>query len=470
MKKTNHPLFGTGICNSTHSKRTIVSLINGLKSHIPASIHVVSGNQVSPDSFTDIVTEKGCIYLGGAAVSGLSLYDVYRDYRAASFKNSETEKFLRTVVALIDASIKYRDVSGGFPILFLNSVYVTEDHSKITYLPFSLIDYLNTFYEDDTRQVLYYPAMINQTSGEKSEKYSTGRGKMEKLVDEHLFSRILARLMYLFFTRNRRLDGTGMEQSVYDSRVYYLKTEIEDIPKALADTLWDIMRGKQIQLALLRRTIASCSTRKTEPERAEKIPFSRRRNVVSFRAGMAGFFTRRWKMLLVILILLGVALYLLSDIMSSRRREDYTADLSPREVVELYFTAINSLDLNVLDAIYYKRKGKQVKNELSTVFVMLKMESAFGKALVHPDELTEGEFDPQLHTVFGIRDLELGLIQDDDVPVFRARYVRVINSGESLHETVIEETIQLQYIDDHWYITESERSILSEGSRMREDQ
>lgn len=470
MKKTNPPLFGTGICNSTHSKRTIVSLINGLKSHIPASIHVVSGDQVSLDSFTGIVTEKGCIYLGGAAVSGVSLYDVYRDYRAASFKNSETEKFLRTVIALIDASIKYRDVSGGFPILLLNSVYVTEDHSKITYLPFSLIDYLNTFYDDVTRQILYYPAMIDQASGEKSEKHSTGRGKMEKLVDEHLCSQILARLMYLFFTRNRRLDGTGMEQSAYDSRVYYLKTEIEDIPKALADTLWDIMHGKQIQLALLRETIASSATKKTELERAEKIPFSRRRNVVSFREGMAGFFTRRWKVLLVILILFGVALYLLSDVMRSTRREDYTAGLAPRQVVELYFTAINTLDLNVLDAIYYKREGKQVKNELSTVFVMLKMESAFGKALVHPDELTEGEFDPQLHTVFGIRDLELGLIQDDAVPVFRARYVRVISSGEGLHETVIEETIQLQYIDDHWYITESERSILSEGLRMRENQ
>jgi hypothetical protein len=470
MKKTNPPLFGTGICDSTHSKRTIVSLINGIKSYIPASIHVVSGNQVSPDSFTDIVTEKGCIYLGGAAVCGLSLYDVYRDYRAASFKNSETEKFLRTVVALIDASIKYRDILGGFPIFLLNSVYVTEDHSKITYLPFALIDYLNTFYEDGIRQVLYYPAMITQTSVEKSEKYSIGRGKMEKLVDEHLFSRILARLLYLFFTKNRRLDGTVIEQSVYDSRVYYLKTEIEDIPKALADTLWDIMHGKKIQLALLRGTIASCATKKTEPERAEKIPLSRRRNVVSFRTGMAGFFTRRWKMLLVILILLGVALYLLSDIMSSRRREDYTAGLAPRQVVELYFTAINTLDLNVLDSIYYKRKGKKVKDELSTVFVMLRMESAFGKTLVFPDELTEGEFDPQLHTVFGIRDLELGLIQDDDVPVFRARYVRVVSSGESLHETVIEETIQLQYIDDHWYITESERSILSEGSRMRGDQ
>jgi hypothetical protein len=449
---------------------TIVSLINGLKFHIPASIHVVSGDQVIPDSFTDIVTEKGCIYLGGAAVSGLSLYDVYRDYRAESFKNSETEKLLRTVIALIDASLKYRDVSGGFPILLLNSVYVSEDHSKITYLPFSLIDYLNTFYEDDTRQVLYYPAVINHASGEKSEKHRTGRGKMEKLGDEHLFSRILARIMYLFFTKNRRLDGTGMERSVYDSKVYYLKTEIEDIPKAFADILWDIMHGKQIQLALLRETIASCATKKIEPERAEKIPFSRRRNVVSFRAGMAGFFARRWKVLLVILILLGVALYLLSDVMRSRRREDYTADLSPRQVVELYFTAINTLDLNVLDAIYYKRKGKQVKNELSTVFVMLKMESAFGKALAHPDELTEGEFNSQLHTVYGIRDLELGLIQDDDVPVFRARYVRVISSGESLHETVIEETIQLQYIDDHWYITESQRSILSESSSMREDQ
>ena len=468
MKKPYPPLFNTRICDNSHSKRTIVSLLKGLRPHIPATVLIISDEEIHSHSFSDIVNERGCMYLAGVSVEGVSLYDIYSDFKAASFKDAETERFLRTVVALIDLSMKYRDVSGGYPILLLNSIYITEDHSTITYLPYHLIDYLNTFYEDDMRQVFYYPALINRKASIKEEKNSTVE-KADLLDDKHLFSQILARLIYLFLTKNRRMDASGIEQSVYNNRVYYLKTEMNDIPNGLADTIWNIMHGKHVQLSLLREAIVSSLEDKSETERIEKIPFSRRRGILSFKAGMTAFFTRRWKLLLIGLILFGIAFYLLSDAMMSRRREDYTAGLAPRQVVELYFSAINTLNLNYLDAIYYKRSGKQVKDELSTFYVILKMESAFGKTLVHPDEIAKKEFDPQVHTVFGIRDLELTLIQNDTEPVFKARYTRIISSGEGLHETVMDETIQLQFIDDHWYITKSERTIRSEGSRMREN-
>jgi|GEM_PF-2677689 len=458
-----------GISDNTHSKRTIVSLIKGLRPQIPATVLIVSDEETRSHSFYDIVHEQGCMYLAGASVKGASLYDIYSDFKAASFKNSETQTFLRTVVALIDLSMKYRDVSGWFPKLLLNSIYITDNHSTITYLPYSLIDYLNTFYEDDMRQVLYYPAMIHRTASIKKEKSSRVENE-GLLTDELLFSRILARLIYLFLTKNRRMNASGIEQSVYNSRVYYLKTEMNDMPNGLADTLWNIMHGKEMQLAFLRGALVSSMVDETDTERIDKIPFSRRRGIISCKAGISAFFSRRWKLLLIVLILLGIVFYLLSDVMMSRRREDYTAGLAPRQVVELYFSAINTLDLYYLDAIYYKRSGKRVKDELSTVYVMLKMESAFGKTLVHPDEIANTEYDPQVHTVFGIRDLELDQIENDAEPVFRARYTRVISSEESLHETVMEETIQLQFIDDHWYITKSERSIRSEGSHMRENQ
>jgi len=442
--------------------------MKGLRPHIPSSVYAINSEKVHTHKFYDMVNEKGCIYLAGTNVAGNSLYHAYRDFKAVSFKDAETKEFLRTVVAFIDLSMKYRNVAGGFPIPLLNSIYIADNHSTITYLPYALIDYINTFYDDDMRQVLYYPAMVNRTDAIQKERSSrvehTGL-----LSDELHFSRMLARLIYLFLTKNRRVGASGIEQSVYNSRVYYLKTEMADIPNVLADVLWNIMHGKHIQPASLKSVVVSSLEKETDSKRIDKIPLSRKRSVISCKAGIASFFSRRWKLLVITLILLIITVYLIADAVLSRGREDYTAGLTSKQVVELYFDAINTLDLNYLDAIHYKRSGKQVKNELSTMYVMLKMESAFGKTLVHPNEIATKEFDSQVHTVFGISDLELEQIQNDAEPVFRARYTRVVSSGENLHETVMEETIQLQFIDDHWYITESERSIRSEGSHMREN-
>ena len=470
MKKTNPPLFDTGICESTHSKRTIVSLLTGLKTRIPATIHVVSRDQVILKSFNDIVTESGCIYFRGASIKGQSLYDLYVNYGATAFENNETKRFLQSVIALIDTSMKYSNLSGGYPVLLLNSIYVTDDASTVTYLSYSLMDYLNTFYDDDTRQVIYYPAMMNRSSGMKSRKHIEGRNLEEKLVEEHTYNQFLARLMYLFFTKFRRTAEEHNGKSGFDGRIYYLKTEMNDIPRSLADTIWDTMRGKQLSLDSLREAIVSASSEKPLQGRTEKIPFGRKRNVLTFRIGIAGFLSRRWKLVVIALIIFGVALYLFSDALKSRKREDYTAGLQPRQVVELYYEAINNLDLDVVEAIYYRRAGKTVRDELSTVYVMLKMEGAFGKRFLHPDELAEDEFQPHMHTVFGIRDLELELVQDGSQPLFRAEYLRVISSGEKLHTTEIVEMIQLQYIDNHWYITKSDRTIESRNSPMQEDQ
>jgi hypothetical protein len=92
---------------------------------------------------------------------------------------------------------------------------------------------------------------------------------------------------------------------------------------------------------------------------------------------------------------------------------------------------------------------------------MLRMEEAFGRRLVAPEDIGNAGYNPQLHSVFGIKDLELRMIRDQKKPVFEASYVRIISSGEKLHESRMNETIYLEYIEDRWYITGSER--ITEG-------
>jgi hypothetical protein len=467
MKNPYPPLFSTGICDTSHSKRTLVSLMKGLRTYIPSPVLAIQGEKVHTARFTDIQTERGCVYLSGVTVPGQSLYQMYVDFKAESFRSVETLSFLGMAMSLLDASLTFSQSSGSFPLLLMNSIFIADDGRLITFLPYELMDYLNTFLDDEKRQVLYYPIMVNRNSTlRENRKNSDERWGLATNEDE--FTQNLARLMYLFFTKYSRSLEAGKEQSVYNDRVYYLGTEMRGVPREVADTLWNQMHGKPVNVEDMRAVLAAGVKQQTPRAPVEKIPIVRRRRVISMKAGITDFFSRRWKLLLIILILLGVALYLLSDALLSRTRQDFTAGLTPMQVVELYYESVNNLDLNYLDAIYYKRSGKKVKDELSTVYVMLKMETAFGKIIVHPDEIAGSIFDHQLHSVFGIRDLELTRMRNGEDPVYRATYTRVVSSGETLHETVMEETIQLQFIDDHWYITKSERSILSEAQDTRQ--
>jgi hypothetical protein len=192
---------------------------------------------------------------------------------------------------------------------------------------------------------------------------------------------------------------------------------------------------------------------------ASSVPLMKKKAVVFFKTRLHSFLTRRWKLLLTIMILAGAGVYLLSDALSSRNRVDYTAGLSPRQVVDLYYRATNDLDLDVIDAVFYKRSGKKIRDELSSLYVMLKMETAFGKTLVHPEDIKVQGYQPERHSVFGILGLDLQQTGNDDHPIFHAQYRRVISSGEELYQYSVQETIYLEYLDDHWYITKSDRTI-----------
>jgi hypothetical protein len=467
MKNTQPLLFSTGICDTTHSKRTIVSLMKGLRLHIPSPLYVISNHTIKKEWFSDMYNERGCFYLSGAEVEGQSLYSLYCAFNSDSFKDKGAASFLRYTVSLIDTAMIFNSTHETFPPLLLNSIYISDNGRTFTYLPSPLIDYLNTFLDDDMRKISYYPIAHG---GAIQNPLESGMriAPSVNTIDQFHFSHMLARLIYLFFTKNTRITDAGTEQNVYSNRLYYVKTEMRDVPDRLADMLWNILHGKQIHPAQLKRVLIESLNAESDHGTSDRVPLSRRRSVISFKAGFTAFLGRRWKLLLIALVLVGIAFYLLSDAVLSQKRIDPTAGLDPIQVVELYFEAVNTLDLNYLDAIYYKRSGKRVKDELSTVYVMLKMESAFGKARFHPDDIEIGGFDPERDSVYGISDLELEQLENDATPIYKASYKRIISSGEMLYETAMEETIQLQFIDDHWYITESERVILSEGPYMRD--
>jgi hypothetical protein len=457
-------LYSTGICESTHAKRTIVSLITGLKRLLPSPVVTLRRGELNEHSFTEVVTENGCIHLKGYAVPGQSLYQLYQEKRPRLFYSQATRSFLRCVLAVIDAAVQYRNRYGGFPFLIMNGVYVTGDLGEVSFLPGAVVDHLNAYYDDALRQVVYYPCTERRTKrrqGPPGEASDSGKyfGPGRLPVQEYTFTHTLARLLYFFFVGpEQKKIRTGRESSTL-----YLITEIEDAPASIADLLWDILRGGEVPLERLRDTLETC-LRETDETRngrrpTARVPFSKRRGVIHFKTGLYEWFGRRWRLLLVVCIVCAIGVYLLGDALNARNSQDHTAGLSAGQVVELYYEAVNDLNLEVIDSIFYRRSGKQVRDELSTVYVMLKMESAFGKNLVSPDDIGENGFQPEYHSVFGIDDLELELLENGSNPVYRASYVRVISSAEELHTNRMVETIHLKYIADHWYITKSERVI-----------
>jgi hypothetical protein len=144
---------------------------------------------------------------------------------------------------------------------------------------------------------------------------------------------------------------------------------------------------------------------------------------------------------------------------SGRHKTELPPGLTPRQVVDLYYKAVDELDLDLIDSLFYKHAGKKIKDELSTLYVMLRMEQAFGQKLVTPDENINSNSVPQRSKVYGIRNLHIESRGTSENPVFFATYTRVLSTEGKLYKSSIEETIYLQYINDRWYITKSERKV-----------
>ncbi len=452
-------LYSTGICEKHYSKRTLVSVISNLKDFLPEEIHTITKGGVQTSRFSDIVNLDGCIFLKGPVISGISLLDIYKDYKPECFSSDETKRFLHLIVIFIKGAEKYSLYSGRFPQILLNGIFIDEDTLKVTLLPHSIVDYLGKYQSIEKQRLLYFSA-----GGKKAQIKTRKRidGGIEK--DRYDFTLSLARLIYLFFTKPKLSPDSESASShphtdYGEMPIFYLRSCVDDIPKELADAIWALMHGKVIKLQELVKIIQKSMNNMQASPITGKIPLFKKRGVISFQHRLSVFLSHRWRYIPIVLILLAVVTYLLSDALRARKRIDYTLGLSADQVVQLYYSSINNLDLDAIDSIFFKRSGKKIKDELSTVYVMMKMEQAFGKQLISPDDVLNTNISLEYYSVFGIKDLEFEQIGDGNDPVFIAHYKRVISSAESINEYDIEETLHLEKIKDRWYITESIRSI-----------
>ncbi len=425
-KQDTTPMFYTGICEDASSKRTIISVINYLKKHLSEKIHVVAKNNIATYNFSQVINHNRCIFLIGFHIKGTSLYDLYCNYLPQSFFSDSTKGILEVILQVFDASEELKKESGFYPALLLNSIYLDKANLEVTFLPFKIITFINTYYEVEKQRVLYF---------------CIGKGNKDQYTNQKALTYSLTKFIYLLLTKDQDVRG----EPIFD-----ISTFIPDTPRYFSDMVWNIMQEKAIDLKRFREVVQEGISQKEEGNKF-KIPLFRQKSFILFKFRLTGLLSKRWKLIFLMLIILGVVAYIIYDIITRKEAIDYTKDLNPVQVVELYFKGINNLDMDIIDSVFYKRAGKEVKNELNRLYVMQKMKSVYEpEAMNSNDKSTDG---------YRIKNLEIEEIMDDENPVFSASYTKVIDVGNELKEYHIEETISLKKYNDHWFITKSERKI-----------
>ncbi len=136
-------------------------------------------------------------------------------------------------------------------------------------------------------------------------------------------------------------------------------------------------------------------------------------------------FDRRKNQVKITLSILGAAAVLWVGIMLVRGylAPPYTAGMTPREVVEAYYGAINALDSTAIDGTCEKKTAREVSTQVATMYVMSRNKQAYGQGETIPPDVWADQGYPALgpgDTVYGVGDLAIEDLGDNR---FEATYL-----------------------------------------------
>jgi hypothetical protein len=437
--------FDTGVCEGTHSKRIVVDALGGVKGFLGLPVYTVKRGVVELQAFDGAIAVDGCLRLTGAVVRGISLYDAFR-LPVPAFSSETFDGFRALFLPFLGSASVLKAQVGSLPRLFLNGVYVDPENGTFSYLPEDLSEFLSAYAPVDERNTILYVVGRREDTGPRRGPDAASPGGRSD--GESAFAESCARLVYCSFAGGGEAPGPP---------VYFIADRVPGFPSPLAGLVWDTMHGKTAGLETLSRACAPApvvSAASPSGEAFEKVPLRKRKGYLDLMHSLGNLLTSKWKLILLTLLFGGALVYLLADIAGRKSPADRTSGLDPRGVVELYYTAMNQLDLDTLQSLFSRRAGHGVMNDLSALYVMSKLNQVYG-----------GRYGAAggggLSSVFSIGDLRIDQISDGEKPAFHARYKKRINTGEKKTEVLIDETLFLGRVKDRW-------SILSVESRVAE--
>ena len=430
-------IFDTGICEKRHSKQTLVSIMTKLRASIDNPIITIRGNELKETFFKDVFNEGGCILLSGAEISGESLLSYIKKIGSSNLSSDSISHFFSLVINLIDAITVYIKNRKSYPSLLLSSIYYDEKENKFTILPGDMAKILGSYlpHEIQTLNGFCIPDILKQDIGSE-----------EELAKSVIY------LIYLFFLK-------ASDSKIQRSIIYDIRTLVKGIPASIADMVWEVLKGKETITLQKIKEILELNV-PFELKETQKVPILRRKGFINFIYRFSYTIIYKWKLILIIAVVAGIFLYTLSDLIYKSRLSDITKGKKPEEVVEMYIKSINELDVETLNSLLYKRAGRDIIKEISSIYVVKRMTEIYGLRWQNPTEVNLNEL-PEDVKVYGVENVKIKKVSDNESPVFLLSYTKVFSEKGDLDIYNYQEELKLKKIKDRWFIYNISRKIIN---------
>ena len=436
--KNSENLLETGICEKTHSKQTIISIILKLKASIDEPITVIKRDGKLEESyFTDVYNESGCIFLYGSKLYGKSLLYYIENIDPSNSVSEKIEDFSKLVINIIDSLKVYIQSKKSYPLLRLSSIFYDKETGNVTILPEKLSKILNSYLPHD-KQTL--------------SNFCIPDPLKESIDTEQELAKSIIYLIYLFFLK---ISGNKIQRSI----VYDVRTLIKGVPNSLAKTIWDVLKRKEdITLSKIRELLEK--NKLLQLIENQHIPIFKRKGFINFTYKLSYTIFYKWKLIIVIAVIAGIFLYTISDVIYKSKLSNITEGKTPYEVVKLYIKSINDLDIEALNSLLYKRAGKDIIKEVSSVYVVKRMTEVYGLRWLRPDEVDLRNL-PENVKVYGIENVKIIKTSDDKEPTFLIFYKKIFGEKGNLDIYNYQEQIKLKKVKNRWFIFNVTRKLLN---------
>ena len=243
------------------------------------------------------------------------------------------------------------------------------------------------------------------------------------LKGEERLSHTLAVLSFQSLTGELPFTRTGGYEWIHE------EMRNKKIPSLVQNGIPESDLTRYIDRALSGKSYASleewASLWDTAPSLSGAMTDAFREQMTKYEESFVKSFHRRKNQLKIIVGIILAAVVIGAGISGVRSylAPPYTFEMTPREVVDSYYDAINDLDSMGIDGTTEKKAGKAISNQVATMFVLSKNREAYSQGdTISPVEWKEQGYPdlPSGYSVYGVGDLA---IQDLGDNRFRADYL-----------------------------------------------
>jgi len=391
----------TGIRGSHHALKALTAMKNE-----PG--YIVRGSVIEDWRFLGFTRLDGEVFLYGPYLEGRSLEEVLE------MKPDHALPLLRRLVQAL-ALLKERSV--GLFSFESDSVLFLDD-GGVFFLPRPIMEKISISGSEAHRirtcESITHPYLENESrasftvavllyrvlTGEFSFMDDTVEGIRDKIRNLDVVSPHLAR-------PEVRKEVSRVIMSVFDKSGTY---SLEDWERIITD--W-IEQGvfRDVTIAEREELLAKARERKDRTERAFKSKL---------------FWEKNGRLVLIVTGIVIAAGFIVGGFVRNLLAPRVTAGFTPEQVVEAYYTSINSLDHMTMDDCVIRGAGRGQINEIIHLYVISKQTMAYeGQSYIVPaDRWVENgrpELEPPMF-VYGIADLRIRRERGEPEPVFTAEY------------------------------------------------